>query len=63
MVAPLLLANNKFSGLWFNLLHRWLAPFIIFKHRFYIDKVVAETTDVFSIYLKGKNLQNYKFLP
>ena len=46
------------------LLHRWLAPFYkFFKHRFYIDKVVAETTDVFSIYLKGKNLQNYKFLP
>lgn len=46
------------------LLYRWLAPFYrFFLHRFYIHKVVQETVDVFSIYLKGKNLIAYKFLP
>lgn len=45
------------------LLYRWMAPFYrFFLHRFYIDKVVQETTDVYSIYLKGKDLKRYKFL-
>ncbi|MFA5991479.1 MAG: ferredoxin reductase family protein [Candidatus Doudnabacteria bacterium] len=46
------------------LFYRWLAPlYRFFLHRFYIDKVVRETADIYSIYLKGKNLARYKFLP
>jgi len=46
------------------LLCRWLAPFYrFFLHRFYVEKVVMEAPDIFSVYLKGKNLGQYKFHP
>ncbi len=46
------------------LVYRWLAPFYrFFLHKFYIEKVVQEAADVYSIYLKGKDLKRYKFLP
>lgn len=46
------------------LLYRWLAPlYRFFIHRFYVERIVLEAPDIFSVYLKGNNLQNYKFHP
>jgi NAD(P)H-flavin reductase len=32
-----------------------------FKHQFYIDKVVQETPDVYSVYIKGKNIEQFTY--
>lgn len=63
--------NNKFY--WAGLLllvaviygyHRFIRPMILaFKYRFYIEKVVQETADVFSVYIKGRNIGNFKYKP
>ena len=44
------------------LLYRFVRPYYLFrKHRFYIEKVVKETADVYSVYITGKDMQNFKF--
>ena len=44
------------------ILFRFLRPIYDFgKHRFVVDKVVQETGDTYSIYIRGKNIEGYKF--
>ena len=44
------------------LLYRFVRPFYLFaRHRFYVDKVVPETINAVSIYIKGKNLERFQF--
>ena len=45
-------------------LTRWLRPFYTFyEHRFYVDRLVPETHDVTSVYIKGKDMQLFHFQP
>jgi predicted ferric reductase len=42
--------------------YRFLRPYMrFFKHQFYIDKVVQETPDVYSVYIKGKNIEQFTY--
>ncbi len=43
-------------------IYRFAKPFVLYnRHRFYIDKIVQETPDVFSVYIKGRNMEQFKF--
>ncbi len=44
------------------LAYRWLRPFWNFyRHGFFVEKIIQETDDIFSVYIGGKNLANFKF--
>ncbi|MDO8493629.1 MAG: ferredoxin reductase family protein [bacterium] len=44
------------------LVYRFIKPFILYaRHKFYIDKVVQETPDIFSVYIKGQNMDKFSF--
>ncbi len=46
------------------LLYRFLRPFILYaRHRFYVDKIEQETPDVFSVYIRGENMNQFSFEP
>lgn len=36
---------------------------LFYKHRFYIEKIIAETPDVTSVYISGKQIDQFKFNP
>lgn len=63
--APLyywLVLNFTACGL--LLAFRWLKPLYIYsRQRFTIDRVVKETEDIYSIYIRGRNLSQYRFSP
>ncbi|MDO8510156.1 MAG: ferric reductase-like transmembrane domain-containing protein [bacterium] len=41
---------------------RFIRPLYLFaKHRFYIDRIVPETKDVNSVYIKGRRMNEFKF--
>lgn len=41
---------------------RWLRPFYLFyRHRFYVEKIVAEKSGVHSVYIGGRNLPGFRF--
>lgn len=66
-------ANSWFRFYWLTLytlvigsLLYWrfyLMVYLYSKHRFYVKKVVKETGDTVSIYIKGNNIKDYKFEP
>lgn len=44
------------------LLYRFVRPYYLFrKHRFYVEKIVPETKDVYSVYITGRNMDKYTF--
>lgn len=44
------------------LLYRWVRPlFNSYQQKFSIQKIVKETNDVTSVYISGKNLENFKY--
>lgn len=44
------------------LAYRWIKPlYLLYRHRFYIHKVEKETSDVYSIYITGKDMKKYHF--
>lgn len=44
------------------ILYRWLKPlYLFYKHRFQIEKVVNENSDICSVYVKGLNIEQFKF--
>jgi predicted ferric reductase len=46
------------------LLYRFIRPlYLFYRHRFEVEKVVIETHDVQSVYIRGRNLAQYKFEP
>lgn len=48
-----------FGGL---IAYRFFRPIILyFRHGFYIEKVIKETEDVYSVYIVGKNIEKFKF--
>ena len=52
----------NFGCLGLLILYRWLRPLFLFnKHRFNIDRVTAEGGDVYSIYIKGNDMGDFKF--
>lgn len=67
------IANPGFSYYWYTLYilvfgvtiyTRFISVILRFnKYRFYIDKVVKETDDTISVYIKGENLQSFIFEP
>jgi predicted ferric reductase len=55
-----LILNFGIGGLF--ILFRFVRPwYSFFRHGFYVDRVVPETHDVYSVYIKGKNLKDFKF--
>ncbi len=41
---------------------RWLRPFYLFyRHRFFVEKIIAEKGGAHSVYASGKGLENYRF--
>lgn len=68
-----LLANNLFYGYWIalyvvvlgsHLAFRFLKPvYNFYKHDFYVDRVVRETTTTTSVYIKGKRLNEFIVKP
>lgn len=45
------------------LVYRFLRPLIYFwRYRFNIERIVTEAQDIYSIYITGNNIQNFKFL-
>src|SRR3990167_1112601 len=67
------LTNSLFTYYWYglyifvfgnHLIFRFTRPVYLFaKHRFYVEKVIRETPDAVSIYISGKNLQDFKIDP
>lgn len=65
-----IISNNLFYGYWVALyvavlgshfVFRFLKPvYNFYNHRFYVDRIVKETETTTSVYIKGKNLQNFK---
>lgn len=61
--------NNKYY--WATLLtatallygyYRFIRPVVVFfKHGFYVDRIVKESEDIYSVYIKGKNIGNFKY--
>ncbi|MEK7538507.1 MAG: ferredoxin reductase family protein [Patescibacteria group bacterium] len=52
----------NFSVFGFVLAYRFVRPLYFFgKHRFVIEDVVAETPDTYSLYITGKNMEQFKF--
>lgn len=52
--------NFAFGGVF--LTYRWIRPFWNFyRHGFFVEKIIRETPDIFSVYIGGKNLENFKF--
>lgn len=46
------------------LLFRFLRPvYLLFHHKFYIAEIKEEAKDVYSIYIKGNNIDKFKFQP
>ncbi|MEI8345189.1 MAG: ferric reductase-like transmembrane domain-containing protein [Candidatus Omnitrophota bacterium] len=46
------------------LLYRWIRPwFYLARYEFYVDKIIAETSDVTSVYIAGKNLDRFRIRP
>lgn len=44
--------------------YRFLKPVFLYqRHKFHIEKVVAETPNVYSVYITGRNLEKFKFNP
>lgn len=44
------------------LAYRWIKPiYLLYTHRFYIERIEKETSDVYSIYITGKDMQKYHF--
>jgi predicted ferric reductase len=44
------------------IVYRFIKPLILFlKHSFTIEKIVKENNDVYSVYITGKNMDQYKF--
>ena len=61
--APLyywLFINYSILGL--VLVFRWVKPFYLYRrHRFFVEKITQESSDVYSIYITGKDIGNFKF--
>jgi predicted ferric reductase len=63
-------ANTLFAGYWYGLYalvginligYRVIKPlFLLWKYRFVVDRVVRETDDVVSIYIRGRNLSSFR---
>jgi predicted ferric reductase len=52
----------NFSVFGVVLAYRFVKPLVLYKrHKFYIDKVVQETSDVFSVYIKGDRMDEFNF--
>jgi predicted ferric reductase len=52
----------NFSVFGFFICYRFIRPFYLFgKHRFFIERVVQETKDVYSVYIGGINLEKFKY--
>ncbi len=44
--------------------YRFIKPLYLFwRHEFYVDKVIKENDQTISVYLRGKNLEQFKFQP
>ena len=44
------------------LAYRWIKPiYLLYRHRFYIERVEKETSDVYSVYITGKDMEKYHF--
>ena len=66
------LQNKYFAVYWIILYFLTITPLIIFRflkplynfyrHRFYVEKVVLENENVLSIYIKGRDLDKFKFV-
>lgn len=66
------LQNKVFAAYWFILYFLTVGPLIIFRflkplynfyqHRFYVEKIILENENVLSIYIKGNNLDKFKFI-
>lgn len=68
------LAGNKpFQVYWYGLyvlsvgtllVYRFIRPaYLVYKHRFQVDKVVPETADMVSVYVKGRKLDQLTYQP
>ncbi|OHA80043.1 MAG: hypothetical protein A2675_00325 [Candidatus Yonathbacteria bacterium RIFCSPHIGHO2_01_FULL_51_10] len=52
----------NFAVFGFVLLYRLIRPLYLFwRHRFFVEHIVEETPDTFSLYISGKNLDRFKF--
>ena len=52
--------NFAFGGTF--IAYRWIRPFWNFyRHNFFVEKIIQETPDIFSVYIGGKNLEKFKF--
>ena len=68
-----LAGNRAFQAYWYALYalslgalgyYRFLRPmYLVYKHRFQVEKVVPETADVVSVYIKGQKLGQLPFQP
>jgi predicted ferric reductase len=68
-----LAGNSAFQIYWYTLytlsvgtllLYRFMRPaYLVYKHRFQVDKVVPETGDVVSVYVRGQQLDQLAFQP
>jgi predicted ferric reductase len=46
------------------LIYRFIRPIALSaKHKFYVEKIVQETPDVFSVYIRGENMNQFSFEP
>lgn len=46
------------------LIYRFIKPVLLYiKHQFYIDRVVKESETVYSVYIKGKKMEEFSFEP
>jgi len=66
-----LINSHLFSAYWILLyvfvginfvVYRFLWQiYLLYKHQFYISKIVQETSDTFSIYIEGNNIEKFEF--
>jgi predicted ferric reductase len=46
------------------ILYRFLKPIFLYqRHKFYVEKIIPETPNVYSVYITGKNLEKFRFNP
>ncbi len=59
-LAYWLILNFAVGGVY--VAYRFIRPLYVFnKHRFYVDKIVSESDDVYSVYIKGRELASFTF--
>lgn len=72
-VGPDIVSNKVFYGYWaflyvavfgMHVLFRFVRPvWNFYKHKFFVSRMVRETENVLSIYIKGKDLESFGIIP